>query len=472
MLAEDAWWRTRLTALSDQPASVVVLLLASLGLACAWLGLLHVTGLVDWRRHASFLLGRGGDPRGSRWACAALAAGAALAFVVSVVAQTQGRKLDDWLAVRPACTTTLGLLLCSEVLAALATGLVLGAAVASAAPRLSPGDRLRSLGLAALLGGAACLALVGFTGRVGARVDAALELADVAGLPAATAPPVEALLVVLARDRAYACPIPDGVGGVPFDPAAARAVDAWLDHRRGLTHLAPRAEQHVVLERAWHLDPAGARDRAERALRRRGGSWAAQVLLLTLAKAPPDARTRAVLTTAADDESLSWGPIGLHGLAVGLARHGDARAVRALVQAVAARGGTRFLQGWGGAQPLLLSTFTDGTVRGRLVVDGAPWRGNVGLVATSDLFVLPPPGGVCPATWLLRVGATSACDAEGSFALHGLGPGEHALVLLVGRASGVGREPTASCASPLPALRLSGPAQSLDVGTIELRLRT
>lgn len=425
----------------------------------AWLLVLRRQG--PWRESPPWAL-HGGSHHLHALRLASVLAGATAYLVLTAPSRALDRLIDAVTSLRPTAPQSLALLLVSQVLPLLALGAVLGATVALA--RIAHVARLRAGCLAVLAG----LALAGAASQLAAarfvssRFDVGLSLADATGASASLEP---RLLVALARDRAYPVPMLDGLAGARFSAEAASRAQALLDARRGWSLLSADAERFVIGERLLALDPEGARQRALDCVLRPGQPATALALLRALGSAAPSPGTRRQVDALETSELLHLGPQATLLIARAHAQAGDRQRAESALARLRSGGEDAIVRSRAGVI-IVHNRFTRGSIRGRLLLDGMPHRGRIGLMSIADVFSLPPNDMDVNVTWLLRLTAATPCDAEGAFAFEGLPEGEHALVLLLPDLRQV-----LPPAGGLPRLEVSPQQPQLDLGIIDLGLR-
>lgn len=369
-----------------------------------------------------------------------------------------GRWVDLATAVRPMGSPSLLTIVASQAITLLALGACAGATVAALEVARMPRARLGAAGILLTLGALGMSIELAATAWLAHRCDLRRSLQSVL---APSGEPGRAVVVVAARDRSWRLPMIAGISRVPFDEEHAARAEALLEARSGWTRLAPDLEAYVLGERLMALDPGAAQASALRAVARRGTAATGYHLLASLGTTHPSDASRQILETVTTAPWLRRGPLALHLLSAAACAQGDRAAAESALARLRGMGAAPGRAQSQGALSLVLSDFTDGRVHGRILLDGAPLRGRIGLVAVQDLFELPPAGEPVPFTWLLRLGAAVDPGADGTFAFEHVIPGEHALVLV---------ERDGPVAFPeLPPIAPTRDARAIDLGTIELR---
>lgn len=434
--------------------------LLCLAVSCLWLAVLHAVGVLSVRGLVRRVLGRGVDAATQRSVLAMLAALGVLAFALQAVGAGLARSIDAHALARPTAASSYAWTLGAQL--AVLTGLAasLGAVLPGLLGRVRP---LRAVGTAAVLAAAVGLLTAGTDAAFSRRYDVGLTLAAAVGV--AESAPTRHHLAVVTPDRVVLAAFPDQSVGLTLSEETARRVRELVAAREGRTTVVKDAEGYLLAERLHGLDPAGAQGAAWQAVRWRGAASTTHALLVSLTHTANSPTAREVALSLATDPSLRLGPFALRYLARGLAQQGELERAIATAASLRAHRAT-------GVEPLTrheLHVPVTSRLAGRLVVDGAPFTGRVGLVRPEDLESLPlTRDDASPMTWLLRLRAVAACDASGAFVLENVEPGDHALVFLPPAPWSVSDPRVEGWTTPFPPLRVPGPGLDGDVGEIRL----
>lgn len=434
------------------PGASAICLLA----VAAWLVILRAGPLAStppWSLHET-------SHRRHALRLAAGLAGALACLVLDAPADRLEIVMDSVTSLRPTLPASILLVLMAQLLPVLAFGAILGATLALARVAHLPRVRLGSLAVLAatalLASGLQAAAVPVLSGRF----DSGVSLASALG---STETPRPALLLALARDRAWPVAMSDGIAGVRFSQEAAARAEALLARRAGWSFLARDAERFLVGERLLAMDPQGARERALRSSLLTGRASMSLALLRSLGSTAASPEARRLIDEVETSREFHLGPQGHLLLGQAHARAGDEqRAMAALARLRS--GGERSIADRRVGVPIRLTRFSRGSVSGRILINDQPHANRVGLVATGDLFSLPDEGSDVAVTWLLRLVAAAPADADGRFRFEGLPEDEMALVVLLPEALAV----TAPAAA-LPRIEVNADNPHVDLGEIRLR---
>ena len=204
-------------------------------------------------------------------------------------------------------------------------------------------------------------------------------------------------------------------------PESVERVQHFLQERKYESYQAFRAYVHLFDCAALEWQPDRAMGYSLETLERAPTPVAAQVLKEQLAECAVTPESRRVLDALADPKRFRWPePLGRRWLGLAYMRFGDPERGRSyLLRSGLDRQQLRRLVG--GIEPL-----SDGTITGRIQVNGQDAQVRVGIVRAETGFGMPGP--CAPFEWR-HVAASTETDSEGRFRLTGVAQGNYLLMI-------------------------------------------